>query len=140
MKNEQNSDEKGEFVKKAIKVGNSAGVLLPKDLLGSEVKIIVLNKPLNIKKDALKILENYFENILGIYIINISKDLIEILAISDNLKEIIQTGKYKISIVPLNMIKKDIKINPRLKVKLNQARTILNKALLFDLKKDTRKI
>lgn len=136
MENKENTDDKTEFVKKAIRVGNSAGVLLPKSFLGSEVKITVIDKPLNIRKDVMKILENYFENIIGIYIINVSKDLIEVMAISSNLKKMIQSGKYKISIVPLNLIKKDLKISPRLKTKINQAKTILNKALLFELRKN----
>ena len=40
------------LLRKAVKVGNSAGVILPKSLLGSEVKITVKNRPLNIKKET----------------------------------------------------------------------------------------
>ena len=40
-----------EFLRKAVKVGNSSGVILPKKLLGSEVKVIVVNSPINIKKE-----------------------------------------------------------------------------------------
>lgn len=135
MEKDKNTVGKQEFIKKAIKVGNSAGVLLPKSLLGSEVKITLVKKPIDIKKDVLKILENYFEDLLGIYIINLGKQ-IEILAISAGIRKIISTGKYKISIVPLSIIKQDLKNEPRLKIKLNQAKVILNKALLFDLKKE----
>lgn len=133
MVKKENTDEKGVFVKKAIKVGNSAGVLLPKRLLGSEIKIIVLNKPLNIRRDIIKILENYFEEILGVYVTNVSKDLIEILAISSSLQKIIHSGKYKISLVPLTLVKKDLKINPRVRAKLNQAKVIINRNLLNEL-------
>lgn len=138
MENRQNTDGKKVFIKKAVKFGNSAGVLLPKRLLGSEIKIIVLNKPLNIRKDVIRILENYFEELKGIYITNISKETVEILAISSSIQKIITSGKYKINIVPLDVVKKDIKINLRVRIKLNQAKTILNKSLLFDLRKDIK--
>ncbi len=124
------------FLKKAIKVGNSAGVLLPRSFLGCEVEVRILHTPINIKKDVLKILENYLEEILGIYLTNKTEKEIEILVISSGIKKIIQYEKYKINIVPLVLIKKDLKNEPRLKVKLNQAKVILNKALLFELRKD----
>ena len=135
MEKDKNTLGKQEFIKKAIKVGNSAGVLLPKSLLGSEVKITLIKKPLDIKKDVLKILENYFPDLLGIYIINLGKQ-IEILAISADITKIIHLGKYKISLVPLNQVKKDVKENEKLNLKLKQAKIILNRALLFDLRKE----
>jgi len=133
MEIKKNAVGKREFIKKAVRFGNSAGVLLPKKFLGMEVKITILKKPLDIKKDALKILENYFPDLLGIYITSISEKNIEILAISTNIAKIIHLGKYKISLVPLNIVKKDIKENEKLKAKLKQAKIILNKALLFEL-------
>ena len=53
-----------------------------------------------------------------------------------NLKRIIHRSKYKISIVPLAIIKRDLKSNPKLKLNLSQAKTILNKKLLFDLRQN----
>ena len=135
MEIKKNTLGKREFIKKAVRFGNSAGVLLPKKFLGEEVKIIILHKPFNIKKDALKILENYFPDLLGIYITSLGKQ-IEILAVSANITKIIHLGKYKISIVPLNIIKKDVKENEKLKLKLKQAKIILNRALLFELGKE----
>ena len=125
-----------EFLKKTRKVGNSSGVLLPRELLGSEVKIIVVNRPVNIKKESIRLLEKYFKNILGIYIIN--KKPAEVLAISTNLKEKIEDEGIKISIVPFSIIKQDIKTKQVLRDKLGNAGTILNHSLLVDLKKEIR--
>ena len=125
-----------EFLRKAVKVGNSSGVILPKKLLGSEVKVIVVNSPINIKKEALKVLDNCLEDLLGIYIINESP--IEVLAISSTTKELINDEKIKISIVPLSIIKKDIKIQNKLKEKIMKAKVILNKYLLFELRKEIK--
>ena len=40
-----------EFLRKTVKVGNSSGVILPRKLLGSEVRVIVVKRPVNIKRD-----------------------------------------------------------------------------------------
>ena len=58
-----------ELIKTTVKVGNSAGVLLPKKYLNSQVKIIL--EPLNIEKDVIEILmdEKILDKIMGIYII-----------------------------------------------------------------------
>jgi hypothetical protein len=123
-----------EFIRKTIRVGNSAGVILPKKLLGSEVKITVINRPVNIKKIIFKTLSDFLPDILGIYILN--KKPIEILTITTNIKEIIEEGQVKISLVPLSLIKKDLKINQSLRQKLSEAEVILNKSLIVELKKE----
>lgn len=123
-------------MRKTIKVGNSSGVLLPKQLLGSEVRVIVVNQPINIKKEALKLLDNYLPELLGVYIIN--EKPVEILAISTSTKEIINKNNMKISIVPLSLIRKDI-TKQGLKDKLLKAKTILNNSLLFELRKEIKR-
>ena len=122
-----------EFTRTARKVGNSAGILLPKQLLGSEVKIIVINKPLNIKKEVLKLVEPFLEDIEGIYIIN--KKPIEIIVITGKIKRIIKNEKMKISFVPLEIIKRDIKEKAVLRDKLEKAEVIMNGFLLNELLK-----
>ncbi|MFH1307256.1 MAG: hypothetical protein ABIH72_00190 [archaeon] len=123
-----------EFIKKAVKVGNSAGVILPRSLLGSEVKISVIRRPLNIKKDVLKILENYLENIIGIYIVSQEKK-VEILVISSEINKQIATEDYKIDIVPLNRIKSLLKQNKQfVKQKIKKSKVIFNSLLLGELK------
>ena len=127
-----------EFLRKTVKVGNSAGVILPKKLLGSEVKITVMNMPVNIKKEALRMIEDCFEDVLGIYIIN--KMPVEVLVVSDGIKKIIEEDKIKIIIVPLSKIKKDIKTNFVLRNKLEKAGVILNKNLLSKIQKEARNL
>jgi len=128
--------ENKEFYRRTIKLGNSSGVLLPKTLLGAEVKVIVVNSPLNVKKDITNILESLLEEVIGIYIVKAEKRKIEALVISTNLKKHIIAGNYIIDIVPLELIKRSIKINAQVKSKIAYARAILNKKLLFDLRKE----
>ncbi len=120
-----------EFIKKAVKVGNSAGVILPKKLLGSEVKIKVIRLPVNIKEESLKLLKEFLPDIRGVYILN--KNPAEVLAISKKIKKIIKS-KIKLSIIPFSIIKRDIE-NPELKQKLMKAETIINYSLLAELKR-----
>lgn len=108
---------------------------MPKKLLGSEVKITVVKRPINIKKETMKLLDNYLHDLLGVYIINDKP--IELLAISLTEKEILSNEKIKISLVPLTMIKKDL-AKQALKDKLIKAKVILNRSLLHELRKEIK--
>ena len=122
-----------EITKTAKKVGNSAGVLLPKKFLGSEFKLILIKRPFNLKKATIKLLMPFLSEIQGVYILN--KSPLELIAVSATLKKTLKTDKFKLSIVPFSLIKKDIKHNNLLCKKLSNAETILNKSLEIELKK-----
>lgn len=140
-----------QFFRRAVKVGNSAGVLLPKALLGSQVLVRIVNPPLNLKRDTLRILEPMLEDLLGIFLISspensavtagntaekIAKKA-EILAVSTLTQtKTIEKGNYKIDIVPLLILKKSIKEKPQTREKIAKAKPILNKRLLLELKKE----
>lgn len=123
-----------EFIKKAVKVGNSAGVLLPKKLLGSEVRVIVLSRPIDIRKIVFKNISPFLPDVLGIYTLH--KNPLEVLVITHSTKKIIESSSFKISLVPLTIVKRDIKSNPSLREKISQAEPILNKSLILQLKED----
>lgn len=125
-----------EFIKKAVRVGNSAGVILPKKLLGSEVKITLISRPFNLKKVIFKLLSSHLQDIIGIYVIN--KNPLEVLAISSSTKEKIPHDKFSLFIIPLSVVRKDIVNNQVLKEKLNSAEVILNKSLLDTLKFESK--
>jgi len=58
-----------EISRNVSKWGNSAGVLLPKEWLGKEVNIILIDRTSEIKKEGFDILDSYLEDIIGIYLI-----------------------------------------------------------------------
>ncbi len=124
-----------EFYRRTIKVGNSAGVLLPKSLLGADVKVAVVKHPRNIKKETLAILNKILEDILGIFLISKDESSIEILAISTKINKHIERGVYKIDITPIDKIKTSIKQKPEIKDKIKNAKPIMNKQLLDELRK-----
>lgn len=124
-----------ELLRTAKKVGNSAGVLLPRKLLGAEVKIIVLSRQTNLKKIALKRLFNHLSEVLGVYII--SKSPAEILAVSSNVRKVIEENDIKLTILPLKTLKIMLKTDSLLRDKLFSSEVILNKLLLASLKEES---
>ena len=135
-------DSSKEEIRNAIRWGNSAGVLLPKNWAGQQVKVILIDRTLQIKKEVLIMLENYLEDIIGIYLVGSyarneqeEDSDIDIIAISKNIKKEVISGKYSISITPLKSLKRTIEKNPILVLpRLNEAKVIINSSLLEELK------
>lgn len=131
-----------EVIRSVGKWGNSAGVLLPREMIGSQVKIIVIDRTLEIKKEVLNILEPYLDDIIGVYLTGSyargeqeENSDIDIFAVSKELNKEINSGKYNISISPLVSIKKTADKHPELIFpRINEAKTIINSSLLEDLR------
>lgn len=122
--------------------GNSAGVLLPREWLGKEVQIMLIDRTLEIKKEIFDILDQYLYDIIGIYLSGSyarneqeKESDIDIIAISKNIKKLIISDKYHISIIPLDAVKKSLKKNPiSILPRLIEAKVIMNTSLLDELK------
>ena len=135
-------DSSKEEIRNAIRWGNSAGVLLPRDWAGQQVKVILIDRTLEIKKEVFDILQPYLEDIRGIYLVGSyarneqeEDSDIDIIAISKNIKKEVISGKYSISITPLESLKRTIEKNPILVLpSLNEAKVIINSSLLEELK------
>ena len=132
-----------QIIKKVIKVGNSAGVLLPKQWYGGAARVELIKKPLNVNEDIIKILNPYLQSIIGLYLVgSYSRNEqtkgsdIDVIAISEDLtKEIVQKD-YHISIYPLSNIERTVKEHPILILpRLLEAIPIINKTLLSNLKR-----
>ncbi len=131
-----------EIQKNVQKWGNSAGVLLPREWLGKEVQIILIDRTTEIKKEIFEMLDPFLSDIIGIYLTGSyarneqrEDSDIDIIAISNSTKKQIKSGKYDISIIALNSVKKTIKKNPILIVpRLMEAKSLLNNSLLEELK------
>lgn len=132
------------LVKRAISVGNSAGVLLPKKYLGSliEINIKSLSKE-EIKKQVLDITRDYLKHIMGIYLVgsyarneeNIDSD-VDVVIITSRRIDIQQVSNYHLICLEYKDLIKELEENiitayPM----LMEAEAILNGALLRDLLK-----
>src|SRR3989344_5864914 len=94
-----------EELKEVRKWGNSAGILLPKELIGKQVKITIIDRTLEIKKEVLNIIEPFLQDIIGVYLTGsyargeeTEESDIDILVISENTKKSFISGKYEIEI------------------------------------------
>ena len=133
---------KQELIKPIVKVGNSAGVLLPREWLNGKAKIELVEKPLNIKKDVLEILDPHLEDIIGIYLVGsyarneqTKESDIDIMAVTNKTSNRIKQGKYDILLITKEDVEKVLKYNvlPILPM-LKEAETIINKDYLNSVK------
>ncbi len=131
-----------EIVKKTIKVGNSAGVLLPKKWLNTQVKVIL--EPSNIEKDVLEILsdEGLLEGVLGAYVVGsysrgeetIESD-VDVLVLTSDINKKISKGKYEIICISKKETEKQLGENALpLLAMIKEAKTIINKDLIEEYK------
>ena len=131
-----------EMIKTAVKVGNGAGVLLPKKWLNSKVKIVL--QPLNIEEDILDILinEGILEEIKGVYLTgsyarqeqSIDSD-VDVLVVTQNINKKIEKGRYEIICISKKELEKHLKENalPILSM-IKEAKPIVNSELLSEYK------
>ncbi len=130
------------IIKNAVKVGNSAGILLPRAWEGCKVKAVLIEEPLNIKQDVLRILSPYLEKILGIYLVGshargeAKEDSdIDILAVSEGISKEIKQGRYTITLTDINNIKEGkMKMLFYILALIKEAKPLINSPLLEDLK------
>lgn len=130
-----------ELIKPIIRVGNSAGVILPREFLHGRAKIEIIERPMNIKKDIFEILGPYLYDVLGIYLVgsrargehSIDSD-IDIVVVSKNTRKKISSGRYNIEIYPIVSIRKTLESDPiMIYPRLIEAKPLLNSFLLNEL-------
>ncbi len=127
-----------QLVKPVMKYGNSSCVILPKAWRNGRVKVELVSKPENIRKDIFDILESSLTGVLGIYLVGsyarneeaIDSD-IDILVITQKENRKIRDGKYEIILISKENLKKTLKRNilPLLPM-LKESKTILNENLI----------
>ena len=126
-----------ELIKTTVRVGNSAGVILPKEWLNTEVRIVL--QPINVEKNILEILlkEDFLKNTLGVYLVGsyarneqgIESD-IDVLVVTDDIDERVKVGKYDILLISKNCLEEKIRkdLLPILPM-LKEAKVIINSDL-----------
>ncbi len=123
------------------KWGNSGGIPVPKEWLGKQVRIELIDRSEDIRKETLEMLAPYFHDLIGIYLVGSyargeeSKTSdIDVLAISNSTKKSLSSGKYNIEIHTLEGIRNMLKYNPIVIIpRLKEAKVILNTLLLKEL-------
>lgn len=136
-----------ELIKETFKLGNSAGVILPKSWENKKVKIQLIED--SILNDVIDILKekNLLEHTKGIYLIgsyargdyDLSSD-IDLLVITDNVDRLIRQGNYEIVLVPEKNFSENFSDNIYRLSALREAKVIMNGELLKRLKIINKKI
>jgi predicted nucleotidyltransferase len=131
-----------ELIRQTVKVGNSAGVILPKEWLNTEVKVVL--QPRDIEKGIVGLLikEKLLEHVKGIYLIgsyargeeSIESD-IDVLVVTDNVNKILNKEKYEILLISEENLVKKLPKNLYLISAIKEGVPIINKDLLEKLKK-----
>lgn len=132
--------ENGIVIKPIVRVGNSAGVVLPLEWYGGQARIELLKKPVNVKGDILNILNDYLDSILGIYLVGSyargeqrDNSDVDVLVITSDINKRIVKGKYEILLISFDELKKAMKIIIPIVPMLREAFPIINKKLLYEL-------
>lgn len=127
-----------QIIKSIVRVGNSAGVVLPLEWLHGVAKIELMRKPLDVKREILEILEPYLHEIVGIYLVGSyargevrEGSDVDVLVITNQTNKRIKHGAYEIILISLDKIEATLKRNamPLLPMLL-EAKTIINEDLL----------
>ena len=132
-----------QLTKQIIKVGNGAGVLVPRLWLGGTATVELIDKPSDIKKDLLEVLESYMPDILSIALVGsyarheqTSRSDIDVLVITHSTSKQIKHGKYNIILISEKSLEKELQRNilPWLPM-LKEAKPVINSQLIEELSK-----
>ena len=129
------------LVKKTVKVGNSAGVLLPAEWLNGVVEVKLVRQPTDYNSLMKQILEVLKERLLEVKAIAVAgsyargdeddKSDIDVIVITNNLNEHLRVGKLNILLVSEEGIKKELSKNPfPLLPMLKESRALINEELI----------
>lgn len=127
-----------ELVRPIVRVGNSAGVILPREWLNGKAKIELIARPLDVKKEVFEILEEYFQDIIGIYLVgsyareeHTDESDVDVLVITNSINKLIEKGKYSISLISKDKLEQMLISNilPLLPM-IKEAKPLLNGKLI----------
>lgn len=129
-----------EIVKTVVRVGNSAGVILPRDMLNYVVRVEIVREALDLKGDIYGILDDIMDDVQGIYLTGSyarkeerEGSDVDVFVVSGKTKRKIVKGKYNILILPFEEINKILKKNALpLAPMIKEAKALMNQPLLRD--------
>lgn len=131
------------IIKQAIKLGNSAGVILPKSWEYKKVKVELVES--SIIKNIFSIIygEDLFSEVIGIYLFGSyareeekPNSDIDVLVITENINRIIKRGQYDILFISKEKLEKNLKKSLYLYSIIKETKTLLNNSLIDKYQKE----
>lgn len=138
---------KNELIKQAFRLGNSAGIILPKDWDGRKVSVRLIDKSL--QQEIIEILEeeNLLKDTIGVYLAgsyarNEETEMsdIDVLVITGNINKQLKKGKYDFIFVSKDKFEKSVMKSLYLASLTNEAKVILNADFLNRFKDEIWKV
>ncbi len=137
---------KEQIRKKVARSGNSGAVWVPKNWLGEEIIVTRLETPkLSLEEEIINLVLPYLRSISGIFLYGSyarkeeTKDSdIDVLIIAKHKFRAENTKKFDIEIIEVKKIKKAVQKNPFVYAIINEAKPIINSALLDELKQSKK--
>ncbi|MEK6831026.1 MAG: nucleotidyltransferase domain-containing protein [Nanoarchaeota archaeon] len=135
-----------ELIRPIIRVGNSAGILLPKSWINNKAKVELIQESMDdISENTIRILKEneLLQDIKGVYLTGsyarneqTQESDIDILVITNKTNKRIKKGKYDTLLISREIIERKLKNNimPILPM-LKEAKVIINKDLIENYKK-----
>ena len=129
------------LTKQIVRVGNSAGVLLPKEWLHGMAIVELVNKPTNIRKEVMEIINDSLVEVMGVYLTGsyargeeTPRSDVDIVVITNTLNKRIIKGKYNIIFISKEKAENALENNilPLLPM-LKEAKAIINQDLMTSL-------
>ena len=115
---------------------------MPKSWIDGKARVELIEKPLNIKQDILRILEPYLEEVIGIYLVGSyargeqeTGSDVDVLVITNKVGKRIEKGKYEVILISKDSVEKQLKNNifPLLPM-LKEAKPLMNAKLIEEYK------
>ncbi len=137
---------KEQIRKKVARSGNSGAVWIPKNWLGEEVIVTRLETPkLSLEEEIINIVLPYLRGISGIFLYGSyarkeeTKDSdIDVLIIVEHKFKAENTKKFDIEVIEIKKIKEAVQKNPFVYAIINEAKPVINSALLDELKQSKK--
>ncbi|MFH1391076.1 MAG: DUF2080 family transposase-associated protein [Candidatus Diapherotrites archaeon] len=134
-----------EIEKEVVAFGNGSIVYTPKKWIGKKVLVVLEEKPLDIEGETMEILKPFLSSIQGIFLYGsfarkeqTEKSDVDLLVISDKKLDLKRKGRFDFLVKSREDFVKEMKKDSALFLHqiLNEAKPVLNKSLLEELKKE----
>ena len=132
------------LTKQIVRFGNSAGVVLPREWLNGIARVQLVEKPIDIKKDVLEILDYYLKDVLGVYIAGsyargeqTKESDVDILVITSRTNKRIERGRYNIIMIDRDKLRYAMKkvVLPWVPM-IKEAKVLINEDLIEEIRKE----
>lgn len=130
------------LIKEVVKVGNTGGVLVPREWVNGRVELKLVERPLAIESDVLALLKSVLSDVKGIYLVGsyargeqTKRSDVDILVITGKTSRKITHANYHLILISEEELKEQLSLNalPLLPM-LVEAKPILNESLAQEYK------